>query len=65
MAKSTVLRPLKAIRAKCLDCCSGAYSDIRTCEIYDCPLWAYRMGKRPAPDDMRLLMHELSADSRN
>ncbi len=42
-----VLRPLKAIRAKCLDCCCGQMSVIRDCPIPECSLHPYRMGKRP------------------
>lgn len=42
-----VKTPLKAIRAKCIDCCCGQLQDIRECVIKKCPLWAYRMGRRP------------------
>jgi len=45
MAKLT---PIRAIRAKCLDCACGQYSEVRECIINDCPLWEYRLGKRPA-----------------
>ena len=39
--------PLKAIRAKCLDCSGGSYAGIRDCPMTDCPLWPYRMGHNP------------------
>jgi len=42
-----VLRPLKAMRAKCVDCCAGQVKEIRVCPITGCALWPYRMGKRP------------------
>ena len=42
------LRPLKAIRAKCLDCSGGSQAEVRNCDIEDCPLWPYRMGHNPA-----------------
>ena len=42
-----ILRPLKAIPAKCFDCCCNQYKEIRDCPITDCSLWPYRMGKRP------------------
>lgn len=42
-----VLRPLKAIRARCLDCMCGQYSEVRLCPSTQCPLWPYRMGHRP------------------
>lgn len=39
--------PMAAIRAKCLDCTCGAVSRIKNCEVKDCPIWEYRMGKNP------------------
>lgn len=44
MAKRT---PLKAIRAKCLDCCCGQMKEVRECNVIKCPLHEYRHGKRP------------------
>ena len=41
-----LLRPLKAIRVKCLDCCCGQIVEVRLCNAKDCTLWPYRMGKR-------------------
>ena len=38
---------LKAIRAKCLDCCGGSPSEVRECEIDQCALHPYRMGSNP------------------
>lgn len=49
MAKRT---PLKAIRAKCLDCVCGQLLEINKCHIKECPLWEYRRGKRPKGDDL-------------
>ena len=45
--KKVVLTPMKAIRAKCIDCTCGQLLEIRLCPIDDCPLHPYRMGKRP------------------
>jgi hypothetical protein len=42
------LTPIKAIRAKCLDCSNYLPSEVRECQITDCPLWEYRMGTNPA-----------------
>lgn len=39
--------PIKAIRAKCLDCSSDDKIEVRECPIIDCPIWPYRMGKNP------------------
>jgi len=48
MKKERKLRtPIKAIRAKCLDCCCGSYTEINLCTIKNCALYPYRMGKRP------------------
>ena len=42
-----MLTPIKAIRAKCLDCCCGHPSEVRECMAKNCALYPYRMGKRP------------------
>ena len=45
MSKS--LTPVKAIRAKCRECGGNHTKVIRDCEVTTCPLFPYRMGKRP------------------
>lgn len=40
------MTPIKAIRAKCLDC-SEDKKEVRYCPAESCPLWPYRMGRRP------------------
>lgn len=42
-----MLTPIKAIRAKCLDCCCGQYKEVELCPSADCPLYPYRFGKNP------------------
>ena len=42
------MTPLKAIRAKCLDCCLGQANEVRLCPVSDCSLWPYRLGHNPA-----------------
>lgn len=44
LLKST---PLKAIRARCRDCCGEQASEVRKCVAIDCPLWPFRMGGNP------------------
>lgn len=39
--------PLKAIRAKCLDCSCGSAAEVRECVIPTCPLFPFRMGHNP------------------
>lgn len=41
------LTPVKAARAKCLECVGNQYGAVRDCAIFDCPLWPYRMGRSP------------------
>lgn len=42
-----VITPMKAIRAKCLDCCAGQYSEVKMCPCTTCPLYDFRLGKNP------------------
>jgi len=44
---SKILTPIKAIRAKCLECCCGSRKEVKMCHIINCPLWPYRLGHRP------------------
>ena len=37
--------PLKAIRAKCLDCSNGDKKEVKQCPVRNCPLWPLRMGR--------------------
>ena len=37
--------PLKAIRAKCLECCCGSAYEVKHCPIKSCPLYDLRFGK--------------------
>jgi len=39
--------PMKAIRAKCLDCSCYQPKEVRLCTVKACPLYPFRMGKRP------------------
>ncbi len=47
----TKLTPMKAIREKCLDCCSRQTKEVRNCVITSCPLWSYRTGHRPKAEE--------------
>ena len=46
------LTPIKAIRAKCLDCSGYQPKEVRLCPVRDCHLWPYRMGRRPREEDL-------------
>jgi hypothetical protein len=39
--------PLRAIRAKCLDCVCHQPNEVRLCEAVKCPLWPFRAGRYP------------------
>ena len=41
------LTPMKAIRAKCIECCCGNMAEVKECTITDCALYDFRMGKNP------------------
>ena len=47
MEEQKTLTPVKAIRAKCIECSGGNRSEADRCQIKDCPLYAYRRGKNP------------------
>ena len=49
MAKIT---PIKAIRAKCLECSCGSFFEIANCPIKKCALYAYRFGHRPKDEEI-------------
>ena len=42
-----ITSPIKAIRAKCLDCCCGSANEVKLCTCTGCPLFAFRFGKNP------------------
>lgn len=39
--------PIKAIRAKCLDCSGANAAEVRKCVAVNCALWPFRMGRNP------------------
>ncbi|MCD8215263.1 MAG: hypothetical protein LUC97_06465 [Clostridiales bacterium] len=47
MEEKTITNPVKAIRAKCLDCCCGSSNEVKLCPAEDCPLHPFRFGKNP------------------
>lgn len=45
--KNKITSPLKAIRAKCLDCVCYQINEVKLCPSENCPLYLFRMGKNP------------------
>ena len=41
------LTPIRAIRAKCIECYCGQLKEIRLCPSINCPIYPYRLGHRP------------------
>lgn len=41
------MTPVKAIRAKCLDCCCGSFIEVKMCTCVNCSLYPFRLGKNP------------------
>jgi len=41
------MTPMRAIRAKCMDCSNGSTNEVTLCPVLDCPLYVYRSGKNP------------------
>ena len=39
--------PVKAIRAKCLECSNDQSEEVRLCPCKDCALYPFRLGKNP------------------
>ena len=52
--KNKVRTPIKAIRAKCLDCCCNQVKEVKLCASLTCPLWPYRMGHRPGTGSAKI-----------
>ncbi len=38
----------KSIRKKCLACSGDSWREVQLCQVFECPLWLCRFGKRPA-----------------
>ena len=47
MDEKKLTNPVKAIRAKCLDCCCGQMKEVELCPNTWCPLHPFRFGKNP------------------
>lgn len=40
------IRPLWAMRLKCIDCCGGDYKEVESCTCSNCSLFAFRFDPR-------------------
>lgn len=46
-AASVAPSPLKAVHAHYLWLCNGSALEVRLCSAQSCPLWGYRLGRKP------------------
>ena len=56
--------PLKAIRAKCLECSNDSSNEVKTCTVENCYLYPFRFGKNPYRTK-RVLTEEQKEAARN
>lgn len=49
------LTPLKAVRRHCVDCCCGNVAEPAQCSATGCPLWLFRFGRKPTPDEREVV----------
>ena len=47
MEEKKITNPVKAIRAKCLDCSCGSSNEVELCTYTECALYPFRRGKNP------------------
>lgn len=47
------MKPLEAIKARCLDCCGHDRTEVKLCPCTDCPLYIYRFGKMPKSESRK------------
>lgn len=63
--KTEMLTPIKAIRARCMDCACWNAAEVRNCTLTDCVLWPFRMGrtgntKRLSPEARKAMRDRLA-----
>jgi hypothetical protein len=48
------MTPIKSIKKYCKEsCCAGDLKSWKECSVENCPLFRYRLGKRPKPLEKR------------
>ncbi|MDP8299174.1 MAG: hypothetical protein P9L88_04660 [Candidatus Tantalella remota] len=67
MSNKNKMTPLKAIRAYCKQC-AGRPKEVRLCQVEECPLFEYKMGKNFARKGVgpgRVIKKTISNDKKN
>ena len=54
--------PVKAIKAKCLECCAGNKKEVKACETVKCLLHEWRFGKNPYRKEKTQEQREAAAE---
>lgn len=58
------LKPIQALRARCIDCCGGSPKEVKLCACKKCPSWPFRLGedpwkkKRPISEGQRVALEQ-------
>lgn len=61
MSDKIITSPVKAIRAKCVDCCHGSSNEVKLCPAGDCPLHPFRYGKNPYRQKREMTAEQIEA----
>ena len=61
MDEKKLTNPVKAIRAKCLDCCCGQQKEVELCTNTRCALYPFRFGKNPYRSKRELTAEQKAA----
>lgn len=60
-----ITNPVKAIRAKCIDCMGGQTAEVPLCPSADCALYPFRMGRNPFRTKREYTEEQLEAKREN
>jgi len=58
----STLTPIKAVRQYCIGCSGNSPKEVSLCTLLDCPLYLYRMGKRPTEKEREALKEAMKAN---
>lgn len=58
------LTPIRAIRAYCIECSGSSTKEVSLCQLLSCPLYLYRMGKRPTAGEKEARKQAIKAISK-
>lgn len=56
-----ITSPIKAIRAKCLECSNNSANEVKLCPVEKCALHPFRFGKNPYRTKREMTEEQLAA----